>query len=424
MSFRSTPICIRSAELRASLSFVLCIALTSCSSSPGTAQIQRPPLAPPFSQNLSLEDIAASTSTDPDLCASEKDETSLGGLSTRIAYHFDARPSIESMYSRVIVSTKICTANTLSSLDKTALSKVLNALKIADARTFAATLSITGNGQGGIKYPQIAPFNYAYDESKSTYAVQTVGKAALPWQVTSSFEVQYSYSASKTLSVNTASLFSGIVTSLAGAGGSSAVLSPAANAYLSTGQSILQNISSSVFSATNTSGDSYHFDVLSGPDRAITYRFRDLSNRPMAAVRLEILFTNSIQNPIPLDPTVATPGPPQFSGLQDILGVSPGGPLMGTLGDALAKEASYQDLLKVGADTSAQSFASSCDHLEQALQSKFGLNKYDIALVMGEVLSQDTPYLNSKKLYSSGCFRSRGLLNTMGITVFEKVPSA
>jgi hypothetical protein len=422
MRSQFVPMSISGAGL-ISLFFVSsCTILASCSSPPEAARVDRPSLAPPFAATLSLDDVAAFTTNDPDLCTSEKDET-LGGLSSRAVYHFETRPNVDSLYARIIVSTKVCTASSLSTLDKTALSKVLNALKIADARTFAATISVTGNGQGGIKYPQLAPFNYAYDESKSTYAVQTIGKAALPWQVTSSFEIQYSYNSSKSLSVNTASLFSGIVTSIAGAGGTSALLSPAANAYLSTGQSILQNIATSMFSATNSSGDSYHFDVLAGPDRALAYRFRDLSSRPMAAVRLEVLFTSSIQNPVPIEPTSAIPTPPQFTGLQDILGVSVGGPLMGTLGDAVSKEASYQDLLKSNVDTSVQSFASSCDHLEQALQSKYGLNKYDTALAMGEVLSQNTPYLSSKKLYSSGCFRGRGVLKVMGIGVFEQAPS-
>jgi hypothetical protein len=177
------------------------------------------------------------------------------------------------------------------------------------------------------------------------------------------------------------------------------------------------------FKATDTSSDSYHLDIVGTQDRSVTYRFRDLKNRPLAAVRLNVAFTNSIQNPVPIDPTSGGSTIPQFSRLQDILGVSVGGPLMGTLRQAISKETAYQNLLKSTSDTSAASFASDCNNLEGALQSVYGLNRYDSALAMADVLSQNTLYLTSKKYYASGCFRDRAVLKTMGINDFEQAPS-
>ncbi len=369
--------------------------------------------------------------TDPLMCPTsgspDPHETSIGGLSSRSVYQFSAPPHLQDLYARLVVETQLCTDSTLSSQDRKVLEKVLNALKITKARSFASTISLTGDAQGGIKYPPIVPFSYSYDESKSTYSVAQVGKGVVPWQATNAFDVQYSYSANTNLSINTQNLFSGIVTAVAGAGGATALLSPAANAYLSVGQTVLQDVAQSVFTQINTAGDQYHLDLLNGPDRVLIYRFRDLSNRPLAAVRLTVAFTNSIANPQPVDPVKdVSQNVPQFSQLQNILSVALGGPSGGqTLLQEISKEQSYQDLLKATDATTAQSFQSSCDQLETALQTTYGLNTYDTALAMGQILSQEnTLYLNLKKFYSSGCFRNRSFLKTMGIQDFEKAPTS
>jgi|GEM_PF-5666340 len=419
--------------------FAFTFVVTACLGLKEThAQVARAPLAAPNQGELRLENLpiiapGSIKNTDPDMCptASSPDpsETSIGGLSSRSVYEFPSEPHLQNLYGRLIMVTQVCTDSTLSSADRNRLWALFNFLKIAKAQSFASTVSLTGDGHGGIKYPQLVPFSYAFDQSKSTYSVQTIGKGVIPWQVTSSFDVQYSYNANASLSINTASLFNSIVTDIAGAGGATALLSPAANAYLSAGQSILQNLAQSVFTQINNGSDSYHLDVLQGPDRAITYRFRDLSNppRPLAAVRLIVSFTSSIANPVPIDPTTDdSTHVPQFTQLQDILDVTVGGPSGGaqTLLQQISKEQSYQNLLKATADTTPQSFQSSCDQLESALQTTYGLNIYDSALAMGQVLSQDTLYLSSKKFYTSGCFRNRSVLKAMGITVFEQVPAS
>jgi hypothetical protein len=382
--------------------------------------------------NLSVIAPGSVSDADPDMCPAsgipDPNETSIGGLSSRAVYEFPSPPHLQNLYARLVLVTQLCTDSTLSSKDRSALEKVLNFLKITKARSFAATISQTGDGLGGIKYPQVVPFSYAYDEAKSTYTVQTVGKGVIPWQVTSAFDVQYSYNANANLSINTANLFNGIVTAIAGAGGATSLLSPAANAYLSVGQTVLQNLAQSVFTQINNGNDSYHFDMLQGPDRTLTYRFRDLSNRPLATVRLIVSFTNSIANPVPVVPTTDdSTHVPQFQQLQNILAATVGGPPSGTqtLLQQISKEQSYQDLLKATADTTPQSYRSACDNLESALQTTYGLNIYDTALAMGQVLSQqNTLYLNAKKFYTSGCFRNRGVLKTMGITDFEQPPSS
>ncbi len=398
---------------------------------------QRPAVAPLHPAQVQLENLNtvapnSVSDNDPDMCPTsgspDPHETSIGGLSSRSVYEFPSEPHIQNLYARLILVTQICTDSTLSSNDRKALQKVLNFLKITNARSFAAAISQTGDALGGIKYPQVVPFSYAYDESKSTYTVQTIGKGVIPWQVTSAFDLQYAYNANASSSINTASLFSNIVTAVAGAGGATALLSPAANAFLSAGQTVLQNLAQSVFAQINSGNDSYHFDVLQGPDRSITYRFRDLSNRPLAAVRLIVSFTNSIALPAPVDPLRDdSTHIPRFTQLQNILAATVGGPPSGseTLLQQISKEPPYQDLLKSTADTTATSFQGSCDQLESALQTTYGLNIYDTALTMGQILSQEnTLYLNSKKFYNSGCFRTRSLLKTMGIMDFEHAPSA
>jgi hypothetical protein len=394
----------------------------------------RPALAPAYSEPWDLNKFLALMSptdrslipTDPDLCPTpatpDKGEVTIGGLSSRSVLSFETQPVMQDLYARLIITMKVCTADSLSSTDRTAFTAILNFLKVTNAKSFAATISVTGDGQGGVKYPQLVPFSYSYDESKSTYSVQTIGQAVVPWQVTTSFDVQYAYNASKDLSIDTSSLFSSIVTSISGAGSATSLLSPAANAYLSAGNAVLQELGK-VFKAINTGSDSFHLDIVGAKDRSVTYRFRDLKNRPLAAVRLTVAVTNTIQNPVPVDPTSGGQTIPQFSGLQDILGVSVGGPLMGTLLQAISKETSYQNLLKSTSDTSAASLASDCNNLEGALQSVYGLNTYDAALAMGEILSQNTLYLRSKKFYTSGCFRNRGMLKKMGINDFEQAPS-
>jgi hypothetical protein len=226
----------------------------------------RPTLVPLRVANVQLENLKALApksviDTDPDMCpgvsAPDPNENSIGGLSSRSVYQFSSPPHLRNLYARLVALTQLCTDATLSSSDRGRLEAVLNFLKITKARSFAATVSLTGDGQGGVKYPQLAPFSYAYDQAKSTYAVQTIGKGVIPWQVTSSFDVQYSYTANANLSINTATLFSNITTAIAGAGGATALLSPAANAYLSAGQTVLQNLSQSVFTQIDTANDSY-----------------------------------------------------------------------------------------------------------------------------------------------------------------------
>ncbi len=417
-----------------------CILVLAVLATAPPAYPQRPPLAqppPPPPAQVQLENLntlapSSVSDTDPSMCPTpgspDPNETSIGGLSTHSVYKFSSQPNLKNLYARLVYEVQLCTGNSLSSQDEKAVEKALNFLKITAARSFAAKLSLTGDGQGGIKYPSIVPFSYSFDESSKKYSAETISKGVIPWQVTNAFEVQYLYNANKNVSINTATLFSDIVTAAAGAGGITALLSPAANAYLSVGKTVLDDLAQSVFAAINTDDNSFHFDMLQDSDRRLYYRFRDLSNHPLAAVRLTVAFTNSIANPVPVDPLKDDSAHvPQFNdAIQNILIVGIGGPSGGqTLLQAISKETSYQDILKATADTTAQSFQSSCDDLESKLQTTYGLNDFDTSLTMGQILSQEnTLYLNVKKFYNSGCFRHRDVLKTMGITVFEHAPSS
>jgi hypothetical protein len=84
-------------------------------------------------------------------------------------------------------------------------------------------------------------------------------KSLVRWQVTGSWDVKYSYNASRSLSINTASLINGVATSLAG---TAVILSPAAGAYLAVRNSVVQQITTSIFTAVDKWSDQYHIDVL------------------------------------------------------------------------------------------------------------------------------------------------------------------
>jgi len=208
---------------------------------------------------LSLNDVAtlapqSINQRDPDLCAAKSAPDPNEFLSeTELALRLFV--SIHTKHSQPIFAPGYRTryARIAPKFDRPrCFAKVLNFLKITDARSFASTVTVTGDGQGGVKYPQLVPFSYLYDQAKSTYNVQTIGKGSFLGQVTSSFDIQYSYNVNKALSINTVSLFSNITTAIAGAGSASSLLSPAANAYLSASQTVLQNLSDSVFKEINT----------------------------------------------------------------------------------------------------------------------------------------------------------------------------
>jgi hypothetical protein len=367
---------------------------------------------------------------DPDPClksGTDPQEKKIGGYSTRAAYSYASAPTVLNLYAKLVYETDVCTDSTLSGKDRTLLQKILNLFGVTDARSFAATLTVTGNSQG-IAYPTFIPFQYTIDEKKSTYAVSQIGKGVLPWQATigtNTFDIHYAYNANKNLSIDTANLFSSLVTAISGAGKSATLLSPASNAYLNASQQVLDRVSKSFFTEVTSVSDIYHFDMVGTPnqwDRAVTYRFRDLGGQRLAAIRVAVVFTNSLANPVPIDP-LKTPAPaPQFSnGVPDILAVPLGG-TQGSLLQAISKEPSYQTLLKSTTDTTPQSFATACQNLITQLETTYGLNTYDVALTMAQILSQDTAYLTTKKFYDSVCFKSRDLLKQMGINDFDKPP--
>ena len=164
---------------------VLVIAGQGCKSSNFVRpQIQHPSLTKLELDSLKKVAPGAISDSDPDMClaagASDPQETPIGALSSRAVYRFGSQPHLQNLYARLVMETKICTGSTLSSRDRGRLRAILNSLAITDARSFAATISQTGDGLGGVKYPPVVPFSYAYDEANSTYSVQTIGKGVIP----------------------------------------------------------------------------------------------------------------------------------------------------------------------------------------------------------------------------------------------------
>lgn len=366
---------------------------------------------------------------DPDICATGDQAQPLGGLSSLAVYEWPSQTHVDDLYVRVWVEEKLCTGLSLTGADRSRLDTVLAAVGINKTQSLGATLSISADSLS-VPYPNIVPFSYA--AGQGTYSVQSSTLDYLPWVATSGFKVQYAYKTSKTISLNTAQLFQNIVTQVAGAGTATAVLSPAANAYLTAANSLANQLATSIYDSTTNAGNLVHVDLAqaapneTGAVRALTYRFQDTHQKPLAGVRLLFSFSRTIAKTDTVTPTDndATQ-PPQFTALPGILTKAVGGPATGsqTLGQQISKEKSYQSLLQTDPkNTTASDFKQFCDALEPVFSQTYGLNKYDSALAMGEVLAQYTPYLQMDKFYSSGCFQNRGLLKLMGITAFENRP--
>jgi hypothetical protein len=175
------------------------------------------PLIPVVPDSLYAE--AANLPGDPDLCAkADPNEQSLGGFVYYSKLSFPQGAKFNDLYSRLVITTKICTPDTLSSNDRTALRKVLNTLAITDAKTFLATLDVTFTAAAGPKFPSLVPFSYAFDESKNTYIVQEEIQRNLPWQTTDhGYSLTFAYSANKQTSIVTGKLASGIISKIVGA---------------------------------------------------------------------------------------------------------------------------------------------------------------------------------------------------------------
>jgi len=344
------------------------------------------------------------------------------------------------MYASLYIQTDICTSQTLSSADESRLMSVLNAFGITKAQTFTSTLTIKGDAFGGVQYPPIVPFSYSFDQKGKKYQVTTTSLTQSPWQPTTAFEIGWSYNNSTTVSIATSSLFTNIVTDVAGAGGAASLLSPAANGYLNAGNAVAQQVAAALSNSNNETDNPHSFNLKQGPagpagpsagTRALTYRFRDQNNKPLAGVRLTVAFTNSLQTLDVIKPdTPDSEHIPKFSdgSVPPVVNQTVAGPSSAsqTLLQQISKDQAYQSLLASTTNTDPTSFAKSCSNFENNLMTVYGLNKYDTALTEGFVLSQNTPYLQSSKLYSSGCFvnglNGRTIMRSMGITLFDKTP--
>ena len=408
--------------------------LLGCWSSGATAQ-RRPIVSPQESPSkqvaLTSDDLkrlapGSFNDSDPDICATNDSKAqTAAGLSSRAVYEWPSQTHVDDLYARVWVIEKVCTEQSLSPADRSRLDKALQGLGIDKAQAFAVTISVTG---GAIKYPDVVPFSYS--TGQGNYSIQT-SSIFLPWQAITAFDLLYHYKASKSIAFNTAQLFGSVSTQVAGAGTASAVLSPAATAYVNAAIAIMSQITTSIYDVKNDKMDDLTVDLAravpgeTGAVRAVTYRFQDTHQRPLAGVRLLFSFARTIAMTDTVTPTDdEAQKPPQFTALPGILNKTVGSPAAGsqTLFEQISKERSYQSLLKTDSNTSPTDFKNLCDALETALAQTYGLNKYDTALAMGEVLSTYTSYLSTNKFYSSGCFVHRDLLKSMGISGFDQKP--
>ena len=115
-----------------------------------------------------------------------------------------------------------------------------------------------------------------------------------------------------------------------------------------------------------------------------------------------------------------TADPPQFTyPPPDIMSINIGGKFSGTLLDNISREDSYKHILTATATTDPIQFTNYCNDLQQRLRNYYGLNIFDEALAMIQVL-YNSAYWQTEKLYKSGCFHNPNyatdaLLSTMGL---------
>lgn len=152
------------------VALTLCLLAAACQTTQRTVRARPPFVKPPVAQRTALEYEAlvppgSVTPSDPDMClpsgATDPYDMSLGGLSSRAVYEFPSTPHIQNLYAHLVMTTAICTNSTLSSSDRNAFQAILNFIGITNAQSFAASISQTADGYGGIKYPQIVPFSYS-----------------------------------------------------------------------------------------------------------------------------------------------------------------------------------------------------------------------------------------------------------------------
>jgi hypothetical protein len=359
---------------------------------------------------------------DPALCATaDPNEKKLGAFVYASKLDFAKETKFKDLYSRLIVTTEICTDKALSSEDRSALKRVLNTLGIKDAQTFLATLSVTFTAATGPKFPSLVPFSYTFDEDTGTYEVQTEVQRNLPWQTTNhGYNLKFEYGANQKTTIGIGKLASGIITQIAGANPSTMLVSQTTSNFINVGANIIDQVASSALSNKNVSTSHFALDLVTQFDRGVIFRFRDTDNKPLAAVKAALVLTNSLGNPKPL----RTAEKPKFEDYPPILGVSPGGPLSGLLGDNIAKDENYKAVISANKETEASVFARACDNLQDSLRKNYGLNPYDETLAMALILYSVQGYFDTPNLATSRCFKNPatanvGLLKEMGLK-FDK----
>lgn len=414
------------------------IASLGCKNTPQTpVRLRVVPIPIPKSStafDLKTAGAAPTVTTDPAICTTTDPKANkMVGLASMAPYSWNGPTHVQNLYARLWIVEDTCTGpkETLSPQDQSRMGTFLKAIGVDKKKSFASSISIVSNG---VTYPDIVPFSYTIDKGNS---LQTVQKTFLPWQTSSVFKVTFKFVSSQSATVNTAQIFNNIVTQVAGAGGASTVLSPVATGYVNAANQVAQSVVTAVYDKENTRTNEYDMNLAetepgappnTGPDRTQTYRFTDNKGQPLAGIRISVSFTRTIAKvDDTVDPTtdIASQPPTFTDGIPDILSQQVGGPASGsqTLLQQLLKDSSYQALIKTDANTTAADFKTQCLALESSLKTNYGLNKWDVDLVLGEVLNNSTLYLSQLKFYSSGCFiQGRTDLKNMGINGFDVAP--
>jgi hypothetical protein len=200
------------------------------------------------------------------------------------------------------------------------------------------------------------------------------------------------------------------------------LISQTTSNFLNVGADIIDQVAATALTDKNVSSSLVSLDITTDLDRGAIFRFRDTDNRPLAAVKVALVLTNSLGKLIANQTEI-----PQFTNYPPILDFLLSGPLSGTLEDNIAKDTNYKDVIKANKETKSSDFAQSCDNLQATLRNIYGLNRYDESLAMALILYSTQAYFSNDNLSTSQCFKNPAFANVqdlkkMGLDFKKPVP--
>lgn len=310
------------------------------------------------------------------------------------------------LYSQVVVEADICAR--LTTREKEIWNKLGKAFGFKQAGLFTGELTVSG--LSGTTFPHLYPYSYTYDTDKAEYDTKLAARYTLPWQVGSSgYSIVYKNKVSKTADSKVAAVLANLTTKILDVSPGGTLMSAATKGYIDLASSVVDNTATIMLTDGVKSDEvstTIDFSSSSPSSRGIIFRLRD-NNAPKprqyAAVKVTVAFKRSLVEDL-LKEKVGADGTKKlmFSTWPNIVDLvrapGPNSTAM-TLRELLllSKTQSYLYLVKANDSTNVDEYHSKCEDLRKELSTSFGLNSFDVALAMGDIL-RSTNYVTSSKL--------------------------